>query len=1781
MQRVIMSHSTSINRLIGSKLVQTGMLAIGLLVSNISFGAGCTEAEVVNSSGQCGCCEASQNIQTQGNPVSTTTTAPINVLSGNKFRQEQDIKPQDVSQTIGLEYTRYYNSQSNYANVLGYGWRSSYDIQLLDTNDSIQIIQNDGSQLFFYPTTKTLANGLKQTVYMANNKKYGYITKNNNTGYPTWQWQYPSGQQLIFSSDNRYLKTNTTLGKLERIVSNSFQPNSDYLALRYDSQQRLIQVQDSRARQLTISYTTTQYNLPLITVQSPQGQYQYYLDKQGNLSQYVNANGDRIAYYYQDPNDSHNLTKKVLYSALNPQQPQLLGQWQYDKNDRAIYESLANGKQAIRMQYDNNAPLNKAASLNENGSKVYTNVLTNALGQQTSYQFNIIHGNYRTLNVQGAGCQSCGTTTLPTKLDEHGNLIEKVVGDNTYYYTYDDLSRLTRIELKTKEGTKQWLQSRTYQGENYVPTTISQPSVISGKQVTTQISYNQYQQPIQVIQQGYIPATATSSEQLVERQIVYHYGMVNGNSKLISIDGVLPGSVDTTTYQYNTQGQLVQINHPEGLTQRFSYDDAGRITRFQDIDTLITDYQYDNQGQVIQTIKAGKVSKIAYDAQGRIQQLIDPLGQTLNYQYNNAGELSQLNDGKLAQINLIRDIEGNLTQADLVVNGKVEQQKKFNVMNASDRQSLMALLGQLDTQSNQNIARPDLANDPFALIQSKLSLTPLPRQATATQIDINQQSTIYHMDDFGNVIQVDSPTTATTTYQYNVANQIIGSQNELGQQQYLRDNAGRIIDLIVTGVGQQPKHHQIIWGNTNKPIKLNYPNGEETFTYTPDNQILSHQQRIDDKTFSISYRYDEKGRLQSRTLPDGQIIAYQYNDENSKKPGLLNRIDLKGVIDRPIISGLNNETDTSLVQKFTFGNGVDNLLQKDLNGRIVLAGNPQVGQTLLNYNDPNSDEPSKVQQNAAMQVGNTVIESNLSRDARNAMAHLLYHRAPDPIIQNQKNIIQNLTQLPQKDKWGRVVQQGNQHYEYDSQNRLVKISVDTQSGNQTIAQYRYNTLNQRIAKTTYSLQGVKLKTTYFFYDGNHLIAESTDEPGQKAQQLKQYVWMNDTPIAVLQAKQLFFIHTDHRNAPIAVTDSTSRVVWQATNEDFGFANINAKSQFELNLRFSNQYYDSESGLHYNTNRYYDALNARYLSADPLGLAVGPDLFAFAMNQPHSVMDGDGLAPTRDTKFTGSAAEKLGEIFNYAKSAKNADGTYKLAKDIRDELQALVDPASLAITGAIFVGFSLLQVTPAGWLADAAMTGMAAYYLGTAAWSMLKAIIKIGKDLSTACTYGNLWDDGDLLIKALADATGAGIQLAGAKASMRLSVLFKTLPEKLGLPKFDSKIIKKIDELNLSKAKIPTQFRKLTDILNKNYAVTAMSRLNRQAANYYLNLKNTMHTYLGTMLGGTTFSSFDSNGKSRFTFNESNGKLNVFYVTPTLNGEKPKWPTNLKSYLVEQLTNYKNTGYFEGRKVPDNERSYYNNYYNKIVGGCKSGGRLASILLVAAVNTANCEITYNVAQVVEDGEHPTVKVSDQTGKHDKSFDDETLTPPRLLNFRLPFKNFNGKNQCFGYSKRYASLSGQAKKDYEAEYYRQLSRQNIALNQMTAAQYVAAREAYKKNGRNPDAAKAQQDYRTKYKKDMVANLTEQYENQGLDEAEAAKQANIDATDAMKKIAALHEPDMFAGGYYDCKPTCMGDSSVNSSIGSQWKKIIGEMDSYADTAIKEGKGNGLLSIQLNICK
>jgi RHS repeat-associated protein len=83
------------------------------------------------------------------------------------------------------------------------------------------------------------------------------------------------------------------------------------------------------------------------------------------------------------------------------------------------------------------------------------------------------------------------------------------------------------------------------------------------------------------------------------------------------------------------------------------------------------------------------------------------------------------------------------------------------------------------------------------------------------------------------------------------------------------------------------------------------------------------------------------------------------------------------------------------------------------------------------------------------------------------------------------------------------------------------------------------------------------------------------------------------------------------------------VVWAADYLPFGQADV-IVGTVDNNLRFAGQYYDQETGLHYNYHRYYDPQLGRYLRADPIGLAGGINLYAYVRNNPVNLIDPDGL-----------------------------------------------------------------------------------------------------------------------------------------------------------------------------------------------------------------------------------------------------------------------------------------------------------------------------------------------------------------------------------------------------------------------------------------------------------------------------------------------------------------------------------------------------------------------------
>ena len=115
-------------------------------------------------------------------------------------------------------------------------------------------------------------------------------------------------------------------------------------------------------------------------------------------------------------------------------------------------------------------------------------------------------------------------------------------------------------------------------------------------------------------------------------------------------------------------------------------------------------------------------------------------------------------------------------------------------------------------------------------------------------------------------------------------------------------------------------------------------------------------------------------------------------------------------------------------------------------------------------------------------------------------------------------------------------------------------------------------------------------------------------------------------------KTLYFVHNDHLNTPQVLTNNSKNIVWQVDNQTpFGRMNVNEDPDgdgeiVEFNLRFPGQYYDKETGFHYNYFRYYDPSLGRYITSDPIGLEGGLNTYGYVYQNPLNWTDSSGLAP---------------------------------------------------------------------------------------------------------------------------------------------------------------------------------------------------------------------------------------------------------------------------------------------------------------------------------------------------------------------------------------------------------------------------------------------------------------------------------------------------------------------------------------------------------------------------
>ncbi|WP_420270858.1 polymorphic toxin type 15 domain-containing protein, partial [Pseudoalteromonas atlantica] len=174
---------------------------------------------------------------------------------------------------------------------------------------------------------------------------------------------------------------------------------------------------------------------------------------------------------------------------------------------------------------------------------------------------------------------------------------------------------------------------------------------------------------------------------------------------------------------------------------------------------------------------------------------------------------------------------------------------------------------------------------------------------------------------------------------------------------------------------------------------------------------------------------------------------------------------------------------------------------------------------------------------------------------------------------------------------------------------------------------------------------------------------------------------------------------------------------------------------------------------------------------------------------------------------------------------------------------------------------------------------------------------------------------------------------------------------------------------------------------------------------------------------------------------------------------------------------------------------------------------------------------------------------------------------------------------------AKTFGGNKEKLEKEFYKQLKAQQEGINKMSVGEYLQNRETLtdlvKEHGHSKarkvltnnsaEQNKARKKLLNKIKKSVSDSLLDQ----GKSRQEAKTLASLKAEETLKELAALHDPDMIAGGHD--KISRLGNANVNSSLGSQWAKAdrVTGMDRAAQQAMDLHGPDSKMNVELSRCK
>ncbi|WP_205737116.1 RHS repeat-associated core domain-containing protein, partial [Klebsiella pneumoniae] len=396
-------------------------------------------------------------------------------------------------------------------------------------------------------------------------------------------------------------------------------------------------------------------------------------------------------------------------------------------------------------------------------------------------------------------------------------------------------------------------------------------------------------------------------------------------------------------------------------------------------------------------------------------------------------------------------------------------------------------------------------------------------------------------------------------------------------------------------------------------------NGVRRYGYTPEGWLAYETWETHGQSLTTQYQYDGAGLITKITYPSGREVSYTR--------------DLAGdVIEVATTQAGTTTSLASQIERAPFGpvtsmvrwNGISESRSLDLNYRVTGIDATRVHSLVYRYTPDSliSAIDDNLSSSVNQSLGYDAVGRITSAEGLYGVLGYGYDATGNRTSITTDGLSQSYT-INYMNNWlvktgqtsrsydanGNLTKQGADTFTYDSQNRLVAATV---AG--VTAAYTYNHLDQRVTKT---LNG---QTRLLIYGlAGNLIEELDAATGDV---LAEYIWLDGTPLSFAQSGQTYQVHVDHLGTPKALTDASGQVVWKASYSPFGKASITTQGP-TFNLRFPGQYYDAETGLHYNWRRYYDPNTGRYITSDPIGLAGGINTYAYALSNPIGNADPTG------------------------------------------------------------------------------------------------------------------------------------------------------------------------------------------------------------------------------------------------------------------------------------------------------------------------------------------------------------------------------------------------------------------------------------------------------------------------------------------------------------------------------------------------------------------------------